>query len=52
VTAKKGIVTVKIEASFYQEADLAGKIEKLCKSIDGIKGIKVEPYGQTIEIVE
>jgi cytidylate kinase len=52
VTAKKGIVTVKIEASFYQEADLAGKIEKICNSIAGVKGIKVEPYGQTIEIVE
>lgn len=52
VTAQKGIVTVKIEASIYQEADLTGKIEKLCKPVDGIKGIKVELYSPTIEIVE
>ena len=52
VTAQKGIVTVKIESSMYQEANLTEKIEALCKSVDGVKEIKVEPYSPTIEIVE
>lgn len=52
VTTQKGIVTVKIEASIYLEADLTGKVEELCKPVEGIKEIKVERYSPAIEIVE
>ena len=52
VKAQNGIVTVKIEASVYQETDLTEKVEKLCKSVNGVKEIRVERYSPTIEIVE
>jgi cytidylate kinase len=54
VEAKNGIVTVTIQSTMLQEADLVARVENLSRQVEGVKGIKVEvlPYIQSVEIVE
>ncbi|MDO9263559.1 MAG: cytidylate kinase family protein [Desulfosalsimonadaceae bacterium] len=54
VTAQNGDVTVTIPATMLIESEVAGVIEELAKTVDGVKEVKVEgtPYVQSIEIVE
>ena len=52
VTAQNGIISVTIQASsILQEAEFSRCVEELCKTVEGIKQIKVEslPYIQSFE---
>lgn len=51
IFAQNGIVSVRVQASLFEETQLAEEIEELGKTIEGVKDIKIEilPYIQPIE---